>query len=46
MCEAHSGELNLGPYPSHPTNTYICGAINAPRMCGGMWQNIMKSIES
>ena len=29
------GDLNLSPYPTHPTNTYTCGVTIAPRMCGG-----------
>ena len=29
------GDLNLGPYPPHPTNTYTYGVTTAPRMRGG-----------
>ena len=31
-----SGDLNLGPYPPHPTNTYTYGVAIAPRVCGGV----------
>ena len=27
-------DLNLGPYPPHPTNTYTYGVIIASRVCG------------
>ena len=27
------GDLNPGPYPSHPINTYTCGMTIASRMC-------------
>ena len=30
------GDLNLGPYPPHPTSTYTCGVTIAPRVCGGV----------
>ena len=29
------GDLNSGPYPSHPTSIYTCGVTTAPRVCGG-----------
>ena len=36
MCVKLSSEdLNSGPYPPHPTSTYTCGVIIAPRVCGG-----------
>ena len=28
-------DLNLGPYPPHPTSTYTYRIIIAPRVCGG-----------
>ena len=31
-----SGDLNFDPCLSQPTNTYTCGMIIAPRMCGGL----------
>ena len=37
VCEAPSRELNSGPCPQHPTNTYICGATIAPRVCGDFY---------
>ena len=27
-------DLNLGPYPPHPTNIYTCGVTIAPRVRG------------
>ena len=30
------GDLNPSPYPPHPTSTYICGVITAPRVRGGI----------
>ena len=30
------GDLNLGPYLPHPTNTYTCGVITALKMRGGL----------
>ena len=29
------GDLNLSPYPPHPTSIYTCGVTTAPRVCGG-----------
>ena len=29
------GDLNLSPYPTHPTNTYTCGVTIEPRVCSG-----------
>ena len=29
-------DLNSGPYPPHPTNTYTCGVIIAQKVCGAM----------
>ena len=29
------GDLNLGPYPPHPTSTYTCGVTTAPRVRSG-----------
>ena len=38
MCVKFSHEnLNFGPYLSHPTNTYTCGVVIVPKMCGGYW---------
>ena len=34
--------LNLGPYPPHPTSTYICGVTIAPMMCSGKICDILK----
>ena len=28
------GNLNLGPYPPHPTSTYTCEVTITPRVCG------------
>ena len=28
-------DLNSSPYPSHPTNIYICGVTTALRVRGG-----------
>ena len=30
------GDLNLDPYPPHPTSTYICKVTIAPRVCNGL----------
>ena len=36
MCVKLSHEnLNLGPFPPHPTSIYTCEVITAPRVCGG-----------
>ena len=37
------GDLNPGPCPPHPTNTYTCGVAIALRVCGG---NIPFTIET
>ena len=29
-------DLNPGPYPPHPTNTYTCGVTIVPRVCNGV----------
>ena len=29
------GDLNPGPYPPLPTNTYTCGVTITPGVCGG-----------
>ena len=35
MCEKLTlGDLNHGPCPPHPTNTYICGVTIAPKVSG------------
>ena len=31
------GDLNLDPYPPHPTNMYTYKVIIAPRVCGEDW---------
>ena len=28
------GDLNPGPYSSHPTSTYTCEVTIAPKVCG------------
>ena len=28
------GDLNLGPYPLHPINTYTCGVTITLNVCG------------
>ena len=33
------GDLNPGPYSSHPTNTYTCEVTIAPKVCGDELQN-------
>jgi len=36
MCVKLSpGDLNLSPYPLHPTNTYTCGVTTKLRVHGG-----------
>ena len=35
------GDMNLGPYPPHLTNTYTCGVTIAPRLCGGFLENLL-----
>ena len=30
------GDLNLGLYPPHPTNTYTCEVTITPRVCDGL----------
>ena len=30
-----SGDLNPDPCPPHPTSTYTCRVIIAPKMCSG-----------
>ena len=30
-------DLNLNPYPPHPTSTYTCRVIIALRVCGDKW---------
>ena len=39
------GDLNPGPCPSHPTNTYTCGVTIAPRVCGGGKNHIINQPE-
>ena len=29
-------DLNLDPYPPHPTNTYTCRVTITPKVCGGI----------
>ena len=36
------GDLNLVPYPPHPTSTYTCGVTIAPRVGGGEICNFLK----
>ena len=37
MCVKLSPEdLNLDPYPPHPTNTYTYRVTIAPKTCGGL----------
>ena len=36
------GNLNSGPCPPHPTSTYTCRVIIAPKVCGGYIQYILK----
>ena len=35
MCETLSWRLELRPLPLHPTSTYTCGVIIAPKVCDG-----------
>ena len=38
-------DLNLDPYPPHPTSTYTCGVTNTPRVCGGKMRNNYSSFK-
>ena len=41
MCVKLSpGDLNPGPYPSHPTSIYTCGVTNTPRVHGGLFWSL------
>ena len=35
-------DLNLGPYPPHPTSMYTCGVTTTPRVCDGEFEGDLR----